>query len=51
MTGLADMIIQADARRLDEVADGFDTLPDPGPELAAALREVRTDTPKAVRIM
>lgn len=51
LTGLADMIIQADARRLDEVADGFDTLPAPGPELAAALREVRTDTPKAVRIM
>ncbi len=49
--GLADLLIQADARHLDDVAAALEVLPEPGPAVAAALREVRTAKPAAMRIM
>ncbi len=49
--GLADLVIQADVTHLDEVAAAFDALPEPGPSVATALREVRAAKPVAVRIM
>lgn len=49
--GLADLLIQADALHLDEVAAALSALPEPGPSVAQALRDVRAEKPAAVRIM
>ncbi|MDO5712030.1 MAG: hypothetical protein Q4P32_09875 [Micrococcales bacterium] len=49
--GLSDLLIQADARHLDDVAGALEALPGLGPDVAARLREVRAERPTAVRIM
>lgn len=49
--GLADLLIQADGRHLDEVAAAMEGLPEPGPSVAQALRDVRAEKLGAVRIM
>lgn len=49
--GLADLLIQADGRHLDDVARVLDSLPGLGPAVAARVREVRAEKPAAVRIM
>ncbi len=49
--GLTDLLIQADGRYLDDVAVALEGLPGLGPDVAARLREVRSEKPAAVRIM